>query len=198
VKSLSLSPDESHFVSGSADKFVLLWKFNKKRILNGTPYGFHFKFEGSSYETHFMHFLVVLIDILDWLILHDYFFSFVGHTSEIKSVAFSPSGKNIVSGSLDRTIRIWDAVNCGFLPKIYEIFGNFYLLYCSGAKEVIVACASEIYAVVFTPDGSCILSGGKMPETKGDIARLLTVRDADGKEKDEIEQFQGGTVAVNI
>ncbi len=63
---------------------------------------------------------------------------------------------------------------------------------------MIVACASEIYAVVFTPDGSCILSGGKMPETKGDIARLLTVRDADGKEKEEIEQFQGGTVAVNI
>ena len=32
-----------------------------------------------------------------------------GHTSFVFSVAFSQDGRHIVSGSLDRTIRVWDA-----------------------------------------------------------------------------------------
>ncbi|KIJ23160.1 hypothetical protein M422DRAFT_196267, partial [Sphaerobolus stellatus SS14] len=32
-----------------------------------------------------------------------------GHTRAVSSVAFSPDGQRIVSGSSDRTIRIWDA-----------------------------------------------------------------------------------------
>ena len=32
-----------------------------------------------------------------------------GHTSYVNSVAFSQDGKHIVSGSDDKTIRVWDS-----------------------------------------------------------------------------------------
>ncbi|GEM_PF-1276881 len=34
-----------------------------------------------------------------------------GHTEEVRSVAFSPDGKLIASGSRDSTIKVWTAVS---------------------------------------------------------------------------------------
>ena len=36
-----------------------------------------------------------------------------GHTDSVLSVAFSPDGRHIVSGSRDQTIRVWDAQTGG-------------------------------------------------------------------------------------
>jgi WD40 repeat protein len=32
-----------------------------------------------------------------------------GHTKGVRSVAYSPDGKQIVSGSFDNTVKVWDS-----------------------------------------------------------------------------------------
>jgi len=45
------------------------------------------------------------------------------HSGDIDSVAFSPDGTTIVSGSNDRTIKVWDAVN--FSPHVESEWEQF-------------------------------------------------------------------------
>ena len=64
-----------------------------------------------------------------------------GHTDIIFSLDISPNGKFIVSGSLDKTVRLWDLENKS--------------LVCVLAKR-----KDPIYSVAFSPDGNLIASGG--------------------------------------
>ena len=43
---------------------------------------------------------------------------FKGHNNDVSSVAFSPDGKFIISGSLDKTIRVWNLINGKEIMKL--------------------------------------------------------------------------------
>jgi WD40 repeat protein len=63
-----------------------------------------------------------------------------GHSNWVFSVAFSPDGTRIVSGSSDKTMRIWDA-QTGLQTTVLE--GH----------------SGPVYSVAFSPDGTRIVSG---------------------------------------
>ncbi|KAF8193560.1 WD40-repeat-containing domain protein, partial [Mycena galopus ATCC 62051] len=64
-----------------------------------------------------------------------------GHTGGVHSIAFSPNGRQIVSGSGDRTIRLWDVETGQQVGKALE--GHTY----------------EVRSVAFSSDGRHIISG---------------------------------------
>jgi WD40 repeat protein len=62
-----------------------------------------------------------------------------GHSDRVWSVAFSPDGKRIVSGStVDSTIKVWDAVG--------------------GAEVLTLPSDGPVFGVAFSPDGKRIIS----------------------------------------
>ena len=64
-----------------------------------------------------------------------------GHTNRVLGVAISSDGKRIVSGSMDKTIKVWDAAT------------GMELLTLTGHK-------SFVYSVAISADGKRIVSGG--------------------------------------
>jgi WD40 repeat protein len=64
-----------------------------------------------------------------------------GHEDWVRSVAFSPDGKHIVSESGDHTIQLWDAETGDMLQPPLEGHEGWVL------------------SVAFSPDGKCIVSG---------------------------------------
>jgi len=64
-----------------------------------------------------------------------------GHTSWIRSVAFSPSGSQLASGSHDRTVRIWD-------------------ISTSQCTRTLVGHSNAVWSVVFNPIDGKLASGG--------------------------------------
>ena len=66
---------------------------------------------------------------------------FTGHTREVTSVAFSPDGATIASGSRDNTVRLWDAVT-------------------GQPKTTLTGHTRQVVSVAYSPDGATIASGG--------------------------------------
>jgi WD40 repeat protein len=64
-----------------------------------------------------------------------------GHTGGVNSVAYSPDGQRIISGSDDNTIRIWDAVTGVAVGK--PLMGH----------------TKRVWSVAYSPDGRRIISG---------------------------------------
>ena len=42
-------------------------------------------------------------------LVHEQECTLTGHSHSVNSVAYSPDGKHIVSGSSDKTLKIWDS-----------------------------------------------------------------------------------------
>src|SRR6266446_7468100 len=67
-----------------------------------------------------------------------------GHGAEVYSVAFSPDGKLLVTGSFDNTLKLWDVASGKELKTYAGPQGH----------------TKQVLSVAFSPDGQFIASGG--------------------------------------
>ena len=66
-----------------------------------------------------------------------------GHTHSVTSVAYSPDGSHIVSGSQDKTIRVWNAATGQCVAGPFQ--GH----------------TDRVTSVAYSPNGSYIISGSE-------------------------------------
>jgi WD40 repeat protein len=79
---------------------------------------------------------------LSFLLLHSFKLdhTLTGHLDLVNSVAFSPDGKSLASGSSDGTIKLWDVAH-GTL------------------SQTLTGHSGSVFSVAFSPDGKSLASG---------------------------------------
>ena len=104
-----------------------------------------------------------------------------GHTSSIHSVTVTPDGKNIISGSWDKTIKIWDIKSSECIRTLYGHTGSVNSIVVTQDGKTIISGSNDetirlwdiksgeclntfkdyscVYSLAITPDGKTIISG---------------------------------------
>lgn len=108
-----------------------------------------------------------------------------GHTDQVYSLAITPDGKFLASGSADKTVKLWN-VATGELVRSFVT---------PGLKPDGSAHPGFVQGVRFTTDGSKLLSVGTAPKGKGYLA-VWNV--ADGKPLAGYELAVGPIYSVDI
>ena len=140
LKSLSL-PGYQGVVAASKDKNVLQRNIEKLILqINALGQGFIIAVDYLGIELPLIKTAMINKMVAKNNLLYDFPKILTGHTDAVYSIACSPDGKYIASGSWDKTVRVWN-VDLGTLA--YTLTGH----------------NQPVYSVAWSPDGNFIASG---------------------------------------
>ena len=152
ILSLSLSSDNQILASGSLDKTVCLWSLKtrglictlakRKDPIHSVAFSPDSKLLASGGESKYKTTDGQKTTIYLWSVdSRELVRTLSGHDLRVNTLAFSPDGQTLASGSNDSTVRLWD-VNTG--KQLYVLEGH----------------SSNVGTVAFTPDGGSLISSG--------------------------------------
>ncbi|MEZ4736534.1 MAG: WD40 repeat domain-containing protein [Caldilineaceae bacterium] len=128
VTTLAFSPESKSgrylLANGGEDRVVQLWALSTAAASNGT----HTRAPGISTAQ-----LAAKADLVRTL---------EGHAGWVRSVAFSPDGAMLVSGSYDQTVRLWEVAT-------------------GEQRQRLAGHTNAVLAVAFAPDGQLVASAGR-------------------------------------
>jgi len=124
ITNIHYSNDGQSIITSSADDQIIIYdceKGTQKRVLNSKKYGvdlIHF----TQNKGHAVHASTKENDIIRYMSLTEnkYIRYFGGHDKRVVTMAMNPADETFLSGSLDKSIRLWDlrSNHCQGLMKL--------------------------------------------------------------------------------
>ena len=125
INSIDFSPNGDTLITSSDDDSIVIYDCEKgtmRRSLNSKKYGVDLIRYTHATNTA-IHASNKVDDTIRYLSLHDnkYIRYFQGHTKKVVTLCMSPVDDTFLSGSMDKTIRLWDlrSPNCQGLMHLF-------------------------------------------------------------------------------
>jgi len=198
INNIDFSPTGDALISSSEDDQIVIYdceKGTQKRTVNSKKYGVDLVHFTHAKNTA-IHASTKVDDTIRYLSLHDnkYIRYFPGHTKKVVALSMSPVDDMFLSGSLDKTLRLWDlrSPNCQGLMHLASrpvaAFDPEGLIFAAGVNSESVKLydlrsfdkgpfasfrlsiekGCEWTGLKFSPDGKTILLS-----TNGPVIRLV-------------------------